>query len=224
MQKSAELRRCIEKHLMHALEQSKMPETLTPALTMAINTASGSENEKLRRRVAELEQENATLRAKVTFFDRTPWMHDGMRIEQIVAELVGGTTTPVNERFDVLTRGGVRIEVKYSNLNLVDRQRARATRWTWAHILGFDGGKSFDHLILVGDADTRYRASYRDPESPFVFFDVPFCSLQEVVRSTSQMVQITTNPDSVRAAEAIALFERFQVTPDELTIKYGAQA
>jgi hypothetical protein len=181
----------------------------------------------LRKRIAELEQENAVLlrensvlRAKVTFFDRAPWMRDGIRGEQVVAKLIGGTTTPVNERFDVLTSSKrVRLEVKYSNRNIaVDG--AATMRWTWVHVLGFDNGKAFDGLILVGDADPRYQYLYRDPESPYIFFDVPYDALNAVVRHTSKIVQISTNPRTARTEVARALFNDFQVTRDELISKY----
>ena len=174
----------------------------------------------LRRRVAELERENEILRAKVTFFERAPWMRDGIRGEQVVAELIGGTTTAVNERFDVRTRSNrVRLEVKYSNLNLAVAGRP-TKRWTWAHVVGFDGGKSYDSLILVGDADVRFQHLYRDPASPFVFFDVPFAALSAVMVGRQQNVQITTNPRKASTDSARALFGLFQITRDELIAKY----
>jgi hypothetical protein len=174
----------------------------------------------LRRRVAELECENEILRAKVTFFERAPWMRDGILGEEIVAELIGGTTTRVNHRFDVVTRlKTARLEVKYSNLNLAVKNSI-AKRWTWAHILGFDRAKKFDGLILVGVADVRFRHSYRDPASPYILFDVPYADLAAVVRHSTQIIQLTTNPLTARTAVARALFDRFQLTPDELISKY----
>ncbi len=147
-------------------------------------------------------------------------MRDGIRGEEVVADLIGGTTTPVNERYDVLTRSKrIRLEVKYSNLNLAVKT-STAKRWTWAHILGFDRAKKFDGLILVGDADLRFRHAYRDSESPFIFFDVPYDELSAVVRHTSQIIQLTTNPQTVRTDVARALFRRFQLTRDELISKY----
>jgi hypothetical protein len=175
---------------------------------------------QLRRRVAELERENEILRAKVTFFERAPWMRDGIRGEQVVAELFGGTTTPVNERFDVRTRSNrVHLEVKYSNLNIAVAGQP-TKRWTWPRVLGFDGRKIYDSLILVGDADVRYQHFYRDPTSPFVFFDVPFSELSAVARGTQQIVQVTTNPRKARTDVARGLFGRYQTTPDELISKY----
>lgn len=174
----------------------------------------------LRRRVAALEQENETLRAKVTFFDYSPWMRDGIRGEQVVAKLIGGTMTAVNERFDVLTQSTrVRLEVKYSKLNIA-RAGVITQRWTWAHLLGYDRSKSFDSLILLGVADSRYKHLYRDTASPFVLFDVPFRSLSKIVRGTSQRVQISTNPLKAHTDVAKALFGRFQVTRHELRSKY----
>jgi len=175
---------------------------------------------RLRKRVAELERENAVLCAKVTFFERAPWMRDGIRGEQVVAELIGGSTTPVNERFDVLTPSKqVRLEVKYSNLNLAVAGE-RTKRWTWANILGFDRAKVFESLILVGDADTRYHHLYRDRETPFIFFDVPYVDLSDVVRFSPQLIQINTNPRTARTDVAKALYGRFQITRDELISKY----
>jgi len=174
----------------------------------------------LRKRIAELKRENKLLRAKVTFFDRSPWMRDGIRGEQIVAELIGRKTTAVTERFDVLGAAGrMRLEVKYSNLNIAVADKA-TRRWQWIRPLGFDGQKTFDALILIGEVDTRYQPLYRDPSAPYVVFDIPFPRIAEIVQHSSQMIQISTNPQRARTPVARLLYEEFQTTCDALSEKY----
>ena len=175
----------------------------------------------LRKRVAELEYENELLRAKVDFFNQRPWMLQGMRGEKLVAEIIGGFTTAVNESYDVVTRsGGVRIEVKYSRLNRAVKGYD-CFRWQWVHVFGFDHNKVFDTLILMGDVDENHRRSYKDPSSPYIFFDVPYSRLPEVTRHGVQMIQITTNPLKARTEAARLLYNDFQITRDELSAKYS---
>lgn len=174
----------------------------------------------LQKRVIELERENERLRAKVTFFDRSPWMRDGIRGEQIVAELIGGKTTAVTERFDVLAAAGrLRLEVKYSNLNIAVADKA-TQRWQWVRPLGFDGQKTFDALILIGEVDARYQPLYRDPSAPYVVFDIPFRRIAEIVQHSSQMIQISTNPQRARTPVARLLYQEFQTTCNALSEKY----
>ena len=174
----------------------------------------------LQNRIAALERENASLRAKVTFFDRSPWMREGIRGEQVIAQIIGGTTTVVNERFDVLTASGqVRLEVKYSNLNTAVVNEA-TKRWQWVRILGFDQRKSFDSLILIGEVDTRFQHLYRDPVSPYIIFEIPFARLAEVLRHSQQMIQISSNPRKARTPVARLLYSEFQTTRHALSNKY----
>jgi hypothetical protein len=174
----------------------------------------------LQKRIAELEREIEVLRAKVTFFDRSPWMRDGIRGEQIVAELIGGETTAVTERFDVLaTAGRLRLEVKYSNLNTAVAGGA-TRRWQWVRPLGFDGQKTFDALILIGEVDLRHQHLYRDPSAPYGVFDIPFSRIAEIVKHSSQMIQISTNPKKARTPVARLLYEHFQTTCNALSAKY----
>lgn len=94
-------------------------------------------------------------------------------------------------------------------------------RWTWANVLGADGAKVFDNLILVGVSDPRFQHLYRDPLSPYVFFDVPRSEVPGCINCGKSGIQISnTNPQKTGTPIARGLFDRFQVTPAELTAKY----
>jgi hypothetical protein len=175
---------------------------------------------ELRRRIAELELENADLRAQTASVKASSWVGVGNRGEEYVAKLIGGKMTRVSEHYDVLTKNGIRMEVKTSTLNLAV-ESSTTRRWTWTLSPGFATCKHFDCLILVGDVDPRFRDFYRERRASYILFDVPYEALLAVVRHTSSMVQLSTNPKTARTAVAKALYKNYQVTHDEFISKYG---
>ena len=179
-----------------------------------------------RARIRELEsklrlteQENRNLKAKVTFFSDVKWLADGLRGEQIVAQLLTGKLTRHNARNDFLLNGkNLTFEFKFSNRNLV-RSGASTYRWTRAHVLGADGRKRYDHLILVGEADPRFRKNYKDANAPYVLFDLPFDNV-EALTERFGAIQIITNPRGTWKSKAKMLYEKYQITKQELLAKY----
>jgi hypothetical protein len=149
------------------------------------------EIKKLRRRIDRLNREIAV---------------------RILGDLTGGTVTEVNERY--IVRKGVRLIVQYSGLNLPVPGR-KTKRWSWNV-----GRRRFDNLVLAGEVDTRYQDRYKEPASPYVFFDIPRAHLSKVMQPSRHMIQISTNPKNAKANAARLLYDKFQVTPVELESRY----
>ena len=146
------------------------------------------ENDLLRARVLQLEAEVAFLRTHPVFVQ-------GLKGETLVASLTGGELTAFAAKHDVVVRGKVTIEVKFSKLNIP--VLGRDTRhWNWSKPLGWkDKGKTYDYLLLVGEKDHRFPHHYLD-DSPYIFFLLPKSIVPTVCsigRSIGAMVQITTN-------------------------------
>ena len=90
------------------------------------------------------------------------------------------------------------------------------------------GKKVFDSLILIGEIDSEHASKYREPDSPFVIFAIPYSDLrnsEELTvksgRNDNRGVVLSTNPESVRASGAKRLFQQYQVTRQELRGRYG---
>lgn len=179
---------------------------------------------KLRAKILRLEDEVLRLQHRVEFLEHHPSLRAGLAGERLVIELVRGKPTPLVCGHDVIIqRKGLRLEIKTSHLNVADRKRDTGTqRWSWRHVLGNAGKKKFHRLILVGDVDERFRELYPDPKSPFVFFDISRKTAERLAQKGSEgMIQLTSNPATVKTIAGKELFSRFQTTPRELKRNYG---
>ena len=177
---------------------------------------------KISQEVLSLREENTLLRKKVEILEKHPTLAKGIAGETLVAKLLGGALTKKNATHDVsLERNGIKIEVKYSNLNLaVDYSTTH--RWAWSKIFGESGKKEYDRLLLIGDTDPRWREQYLDRESPYVIFDIPLNEAMPLTTQTGRYrsIQLSTNPRKARSAAA-SMFTRYQVTLAHLSEKYG---
>lgn len=170
-------------------------------------------------RLTELENENALLRSRLRFLEESPFIAEGIRGEEVIAEFVGGELTNFAHRVDILLpERNLKIEVKYSNLNHAVSYSV-TKRWSWRDLFGRDGGKVYDRLILVGDTDKRFTEFYRDTQSPFVIFDLSYQDAIELFPDYLAL-QISTNPRTVRSKQGKALFRDFQITQRELKSRY----
>jgi hypothetical protein len=128
--------------------------------------------------------------------------------------------TSAGDRVDVIIPGhDLRLEVKYSNSHLAVRHSI-TRRWSWLDLFGRDGGKSYNRVILVGDADPRFVDLYKDRDSPFVMFDLSFEDARKYYNFELGAIKLSTNPRTARTALANAFYNGFQVTRDELAAKY----
>jgi hypothetical protein len=175
----------------------------------------------LTRRIAELESIVAILQERIDMLEGVPSLRAGMRGESLVAELVNGRMTIHTAPHDVVVTNGIKLEVKFSRLNIPNRA-SDSRRWSWNHPLGLKQGKDFDRLLLVGEADPRYRDDYKDPDSPYVIFDVPRDRVVKMNQGDNHL-SITTNPNrgGYVATTRRLLFECFQTTLSELESRYG---
>ncbi|QYK02249.1 hypothetical protein [Shewanella psychrotolerans] len=180
--------------------------------------------EELEKTIAKLSEENLSLKKKIAFFENHPNVVAGIRGESFVSRLVSGAITEFNAPHDIETNCGLRIEVKYSKLNLANRKQTGTTkRWSWKNVFGSGGGKKYDRLILIGEADQRHLHSYLQPDSPYVIFDIGFEDVMQLTSKTEhkqRLIQLSTNPTSVRSRAKI-LYAEYQIKSEYLTMKYG---
>jgi hypothetical protein len=117
----------------------------------------------------------------------------------------------------------VRIEVKLSALRPVNGGDDSTMRWTWGKPFGQSGAKSYDRLLLVGEADGRYANEYLDPESPYVFFDVPYSAVDSLSGrggTAGRLIRLSSNPARVKSL-AGDLYRKYQVTAAALMARYS---
>ena len=168
-----------------------------------------SENAALRERVAYLE-------AQLRFLSQHERLAAGIRGEEIIARIVAGELTGHTTGHDI-DAAGVKIEVKYANLSPVG---PTTKRWQWQKIFGQTGAKEYDFLLLVGQADRRFTASYRDPSSPYVLFLLPYGEVMPLtVKGNPRGIIVNSNPLSARGIAA-ELFRRYQTTIEGLEARF----
>jgi hypothetical protein len=177
---------------------------------------------KLSQEIIALREENAFLRQKVEILEKHPTLVKGIAGETLIAKLLGGVLTNKNACHDIsIERNGVRLEVKYSNLNLAVNI-STTQRWAWSKIFGESGKKDYDRLILIGDTDKQWREHYFDLVSPYVIFDIPLGEAMQFTTQTGRYrsIQLSTNPRKARSVAA-PIFAHYQVTLAQLTERYG---
>jgi hypothetical protein len=175
-------------------------------------------------RVAELQKQVTTLRAENELLrsnlGSTAWRIDANKAEAFVHELVGGTRSRGSAEYDLTAPNGKKIEVKFSNVNTPVAGKL-IRRWVWARILGRGDQKQFDNLILVAPHDPRFRQDAKDPESPWVIFDVPFKHVHSLVERDGT-IWMNTHPTKFRRITHERLIREFQTARNELTSRYRA--
>ena len=182
------------------------------------------ESKSLLSRLEELEAENNRLREDLQFLRANPAIAKGLKGESLIAKLLTLKPSDRGAGHDLQYHtGAVLFEVKYSSLLTAIAGRP-IRRWVWTKLFGELGRKKYHRLLLVGDADPRFHASYSDPRSPYVLFDVPYKAAVRLVGGVrlgrSGQLQLTTNPTSVLSSRASALFNVFQVSTAELKRRY----
>lgn len=183
--------------------------------------------------IAALQRENSALRSKVkeleervTFLTTHAALRAGIVGEQLISQIVDGVRTSYAAQHDIVGKDGSRIEVKYARLNCADPGATSTKRWPWGKIFGEGGDKDYDFLVLIGERDERYARLYKDPLSPFVLFVLPFANIEPFTMSMNggryRAIQLSSNPSSARLGHrAKRLFTEFQVTPAELSSRFG---
>lgn len=167
-----------------------------------------AENARLRRELELSREECAQLRALQPF-------RRGVIGEQYLADLVGGRVTITNARHDVITPSGHRLEVKLAKLRKPVKG-ASTRQWAWRTLLGEDGQKRYDNLILLGPVDERFRT---DTDGPYVIFDIPFAYVQQL--PNPNYLAINTNSGRGWSPVSAVLYERYLTAECALRVKYG---
>ena len=151
-----------------------------------------TKNDNIRRvdkRIVALEKENVALKKENEALNEQLAFARGLPAVNYVADLTEGTLTKYKDRYDVRTKNGNCLEVKWSHLNAPNPSKTR--RWNWESILGMNQTKLYDFLVLTGKKDSRYEAQY-PIELPWVFFLVPFGDVFKIM-SKGYRVALNTN-------------------------------
>ncbi|MEJ2313773.1 MAG: hypothetical protein P8Y85_03145, partial [Nitrospirota bacterium] len=98
----------------------------------------------------ELELLNTTKRYEELI--SLPNVLKGMKGEDLITYIIGGTRTLRTEAFDIVLENGRKVEVKYSGHSIANKNMI-TRRWAWNWTLGRSGRKEYDYLILIGDKD-----------------------------------------------------------------------
>jgi len=174
---------------------------------------------RIREVEIELEacrEENKLLRAKL---GTAAWRIDASIAEAFVHELIGGERTRGSAAYDLEAPNGMRIEIKFSNLNKA-MPNSVMRRWVWGHVLGRNNAKVFDRLILLGPHDPQFRQQMKDPNSKWVIFDVPFNEVASLAEKDG-MIWIGTHPTKFgKRPTHRRLVCEYQVTQNELRKRY----
>lgn len=179
----------------------------------------------------ELQSENLTLRARITelenqlnFLGRHQTLARGLAGERLIAETVSGLLTSHTATVDVELPDGQTIEVKQAKVSAGNRINNSGRRWQWQKVFGQNNQKVYDWLLLVGEADPNFRSLYRDPNSPYVLFCVPFNKVHALTTAGTRGargINISTNPSHARGTSS-ALYHRFQISLPELEAQFGS--
>jgi hypothetical protein len=171
-----------------------------------------AENDLLRARVRALEE-------KINFLGQHATLSAGIKGETLAARFTGGTTTPHTMPHDIAASGET-IEVKYAKLSRPVQGRP-TLRWQWNKIYGERGGKAYTSLLLIGEADPRFREDYLDPDSPYVLFLIPFSEARSLcIKGNPLMMTLSSNPAASRGSSA-SLWTRWQTTVTQVEERYG---
>ena len=176
-----------------------------------------AENEALRLRVSALEDQ-------LRFLSNHKTLAAGLAGESLISGLVSGVLTAHTASVDVLLKDGRSIEVKHAKLSYSSPIKApTSARWQWGKIFGEKNRKSFDLLVLVAEADPKYRDGYRDEGSPYVLFLLTAEQAEAVTTAHTagaKGILLGTNPHS-KKPKARMFFDDFQLTAQELSDQIG---
>lgn len=183
------------------------------------NIALRKENKALLERVSALE-------AKLGFLAGKKNLLLGLKGERLVSELVEGQLTSHTSGFDVVSASGYVFECKYSSLGIADRSKKNPSkRWAWPRPFGTAGKKFYDYIILIGDADDRWSNQYKDKESPYIIFCVPYEEVESLTITTDggrmKSIHLTSNPSTALRSKGSRLFREFQITAEEFEQKFA---
>jgi hypothetical protein len=171
-----------------------------------MSTYSEQAVEILRNRIRQLERE-------VEFLRFHPALSQGLKGERLICDLTEGLVTKLNSSFDLTSKSGLKVEIKFSKLHTPEKAAPNTKRWTWSKPLGWlDKGKDYDYLILVGEKDDRYPQQYLDA-SPYVAFMIPIGLVPNIAtsgRAIGANVNLTTNLRSVRSPASKIIIENMK--------------
>lgn len=180
--------------------------------------ALANENAFLKKRIEELE-------AKLSFLTKHKTLARGLAGERLISDAITGALTGHTASFDVSGPQGERIEVKSAKLtNAGAGAASEFRRWMWQKVFGETNQKTYDYLLLVGEAHSACASAYRDPDSPYVLFCIPHARVGQLTTAGTRGalgIQLNCNPATARGRSR-SLFNEFQITLAELQERFGS--
>ena len=179
-----------------------------------------SEVAALKDEIGGLQDRVRHLEREVEFLRLHPVFAQGLKGERFICMITGGLATELNASFDILTKGGLKLEVKFSKLNTPELSAPETKRWSWSKVMGWlDKGKDYDFLLLIGERDHRYDDQYPD-DCPYAVFLIPAARVRSIVvagKAIGSHVNLTTNFRTVRSPAGRCIIEHMR--PYELISK-----
>ena len=161
------------------------------------NTELRRENEDLGRENEKLKHENAKLKNQVDFLLLHPTLAQGLKGENLIAKLTGGVRTHYGVSHDVITKRGVRLEVKRSKVT--EQSTTKTKRWNWQSLLGSAGNKEYDYLVLLGEKDPDHEKQY-PADIPLVIFLIPLSDVKNKLSGVKKkQIAMSTNFETARS-------------------------
>ena len=182
---------------------------------------------RLQEIILELQQQNADLQSILEKKDRSLLARNA---ELHFGKLLNVVTTRHGERWDVTAPTGVKIEIKYSSVSKPNTSGGRPKpfrNWGWGSILGSDGKKEYDRLILMGQIteETCMYYSGIEHDAEYIYFDVPFSDLALVFGNykTKNAITFCVNPGSV-LERWDGFYRKYRTTEFEIIRRYTVSA
>lgn len=164
----------------------------------------------LTAHVHELETRINQLEREVEFLRLHPTLAQGLKGERLICEITAGVGAKLNAKFDIMVKGCIKIEVKFSKLHSPEKSALSTRRWSWSKPRGWlDKGKDYDFLLLLGEKDHRFTDQYLD-DMPYVVFLVPAAKVPAIEVSGKAIganVNLTTKFRTVRSSSGRCLIE-----------------
>ena len=180
------------------------------------------ENEALKKKLESLRNKLRDLTNERAHNLRHAGNTTGKSAEKYLARLLNANARPPTSGYDLMANGQ-RLEVKGSGL-LANGNRYGFTKWAWRRLFGGSGSKCYDRLILCGVSNQEFRKHYRDPKSPYVFFDLSSEVAGKLPNALDGgQVSIGTDPHCASSPHRQRIWKH-QVTRKELIKRYHKQA
>jgi hypothetical protein len=166
--------------------------------------------EKEKATIAKLKEQIRDLKEKLSIHRGLETRMTGKLGEDFIKRLSPRSMRiPHDASFDILTKGGLKIEVKTVRcLPANNKNLTPCYRWSWRYVIGRNKEKDYDYLILIGDKDKRYNHNDKD-KTPYVYFLLSKKQVKQILSpgDAHGQINLTTNFETVRSKQGRGLLK-----------------